>query len=423
MGFMKIKTFLSEIADSVAKMFRRQNFLPRLPLVLLCCIANVSFADPYTVMPGDVLRMRIMGIPDLSSESSILSDGSVEFPLIGRIDVQGLTTEEIQAEVTQRLLNTDYTDLSDGNTLREINLAGFQTFIEIGRYRPIYLDGFVSEPGQAEFEPGMSIRVAILRAGGVTTIRGNAGDNNIGIQSLAESHTRAIDVAVLMARQWYLEALSSGDPQTPFPDIGTAPVRSVIFNQLLQAERLRVTAELDAYELRQLAILSSIEEKEALLTLYDQLIAAGNELERADEESAKRLQALEERGLTRGREVDNARRLLALSRAENLDGKIGQLTVQQRMDELQQQLRHARQEFDLEIAIDFARVLAELLTAQSRLQSSQILAGTALSPQPEYGLEEMSITVFRAGERLKIGEDLTLNEYVTPGDIITVIQR
>src|SRR5688572_708249 len=62
--------------------------------------------DPreYKIGPEDVLDINVWKNPELSRERvPVRPDGKISHPLINDIEVQGLTTNQVKAEVTQRL--------------------------------------------------------------------------------------------------------------------------------------------------------------------------------------------------------------------------------------------------------------------------------------------------------------------------------
>lgn len=53
--------------------------------------------------PDDVLSVQIYGIKDYAVEQQVAGDGSILFPLIGKIHVSGLTVEQLEVELAKQL--------------------------------------------------------------------------------------------------------------------------------------------------------------------------------------------------------------------------------------------------------------------------------------------------------------------------------
>jgi protein involved in polysaccharide export with SLBB domain len=54
--------------------------------------------------PGDLAEIKVYGAPELSDTLRVSSGGEIAMPLIGVVKVAGLTPEQVQKEIAQRLL-------------------------------------------------------------------------------------------------------------------------------------------------------------------------------------------------------------------------------------------------------------------------------------------------------------------------------
>jgi polysaccharide export outer membrane protein len=59
--------------------------------------------DKYRVAPPDVLMISVRPAPEINRDVVIRPDGRISFDLIGEVDVEGKTVEEIQKEITARI--------------------------------------------------------------------------------------------------------------------------------------------------------------------------------------------------------------------------------------------------------------------------------------------------------------------------------
>ena len=145
-------------------MMRLPAFLAALMLVLLSACAGgggdaprarmVDTAEIYKLGAGDKLRITVFGEETLTGEYGVTGTGDVSFPLIGNIKAAGRTVEDLQAELT--------TKLGKGY------LEDPRVSAEIINYRPFYILGEVSRPGQYDFAVGLTIEQAVAAAGGFT---------------------------------------------------------------------------------------------------------------------------------------------------------------------------------------------------------------------------------------------------------------
>ena len=129
--------------------------------------------DFYIIGPGDKLELKIFDVPELSCNLDVLNDGSVSLPLIGTVQLSGLTLQEAIVQ-TRNLLSAE---------LLRPNLQ-----ISIVKPRPIRVSlvGQVERPGiyslsinedlQTAGSPTTSVRGlptvvdAIQKAGGITQV-------------------------------------------------------------------------------------------------------------------------------------------------------------------------------------------------------------------------------------------------------------
>ncbi len=112
---------------------------------------------------GDVFEVRTYREPDLSGTFQVAPDGTVDFPLLGSLAVEGLTSSQLASMLRDRL--------ADG-LLRDpfvtVQVKEFQS-------KRVYVLGQVERPGTFRFEEGMSVVQAITLAGGFgKTARPNA---------------------------------------------------------------------------------------------------------------------------------------------------------------------------------------------------------------------------------------------------------
>lgn len=80
----------------------------RCVLFLLCVLAACaacaqSAPDGYALRPGDRLQVSVWKEDTLNREVRVLPDGSISFPLVGRIQVAGATSVEVEKRIREGL--------------------------------------------------------------------------------------------------------------------------------------------------------------------------------------------------------------------------------------------------------------------------------------------------------------------------------
>jgi len=86
----------------------------------------------------------------------VLDDtGAISFPLLGELQVRGLTVRELETKITEGL--------------RGRFLINPRVNVSIREYRPFFVRGEVANPGGFPFKPGLTVEKAVSMAGGFTS--------------------------------------------------------------------------------------------------------------------------------------------------------------------------------------------------------------------------------------------------------------
>ncbi len=110
------------------------------------------------IAAGDTFDVRVFGEDDVGGTFQVQEDGTIDFPLLGRIQIAGLTQAQIAALLEQRL--------ADGY-LRDPQV----TVVLTGRQNlEVSVLGQVQKPGTFAYVEKLTIVQAISDAGGLTDI-------------------------------------------------------------------------------------------------------------------------------------------------------------------------------------------------------------------------------------------------------------
>jgi polysaccharide export outer membrane protein len=71
-------------------------------LISSAAVASES-NELYKLSEGDILEVSVWGEESLKKEIRVLPDGSITFPLAGRVEVGGTTTPEAEKRITEKL--------------------------------------------------------------------------------------------------------------------------------------------------------------------------------------------------------------------------------------------------------------------------------------------------------------------------------
>jgi polysaccharide export outer membrane protein len=109
----------------------------------------------YTLGSGDRLRIITYGEDQLTGDFTVNDSGTIEVPLLGSVAAKGRTVTELQSALIE--------ELTQRGLLRKPSVS-----VEISTYRPIFVLGEVTKPGQYPYQPNMTVITAAAVAGGFT---------------------------------------------------------------------------------------------------------------------------------------------------------------------------------------------------------------------------------------------------------------
>lgn len=152
---------------------------------------------PYQLGAGDEIRVAVFGLDALTNNYMVGDAGTISLPLVNEVPVQGHTTQELAAEIAQKLREKD--------VVKDPSVS-----VMVQKYRPFFILGEVQRPGQYPYVPGMSVMTAVSIAGGYTfraktqaaTITRNAG-GRITKGSAEQSTPIMPGDTVLVPEDWF----------------------------------------------------------------------------------------------------------------------------------------------------------------------------------------------------------------------------
>lgn len=139
--------------------------LSALPLLLTLVFAPALGQEAYKLNPGDQVLIEVWNEPDLQRSVMIMPDGNMSFPLAGQVIAAGLTPQQLQDAITQRL--------SEYITSPVVTVS-----VEMMAGNTIYVIGQVNAPGAFVMNRDMTALQALSLSGGFTAF---ANTRNIRI--------------------------------------------------------------------------------------------------------------------------------------------------------------------------------------------------------------------------------------------------
>ncbi len=122
--------------------------------------AAQEFSGDYRVGPRDLLEIKVTEIPELNVERRISEGGTITLPMIGDLQVSGLTASEVRTQL-EALLREKY-----------VNRADVSVVIKEFANKPISIVGAIQRPGALRTSGRWLLLEAISAAGGLTESAG-----------------------------------------------------------------------------------------------------------------------------------------------------------------------------------------------------------------------------------------------------------
>jgi polysaccharide export outer membrane protein len=113
----------------------------------------------YQIGAKDLLEITVFELPELNQTVRVSEDGSITLSLLGRVEVSGLTAQELEKRVAT-LLDKQYT-------------KGAHVTVFIKEYQKISIMGAVGNPGQYQIVGPTTLLQVIAQAGGFTSQAAN----------------------------------------------------------------------------------------------------------------------------------------------------------------------------------------------------------------------------------------------------------
>jgi polysaccharide export outer membrane protein len=163
--FLRIRARWGGLLVAVLGLAALSSCYERRPSITTAATQGRSSEDRVGI--DDVFEVRVYGETELTGSYRIATDGTIDYPLTGRLSVIGLRSGEIQQLLVAKLKEGYLKDPQVTVTVKERNSQKIAVF------------GQVLRPGQVGYYPNMTIVDAIASAGGFTGI---AAKNSVNLR-------------------------------------------------------------------------------------------------------------------------------------------------------------------------------------------------------------------------------------------------
>lgn len=381
----------------------------------------------YIVSVGDVLDVQVAGVPQLRYRAPVQIDGSIALPLVGMLPVAGLTLPQIQAKIGAALARKQFRQTAPDGHENIIVIDANEVTTTIAEYRPIYINGDVSKPGEYPYRPGTTARQLIAVAGGYDIMHMRMNNPYLESVDLRSQYASLwTEFAKGQADMWRIKSELGDGSQISPTTLNDVPVAPSTISDIVNTEKEYLKTRQGDYQNQKEFLQRGIRDAVAqvgVLTDQQKQEEAGYQEDVAD---LQKVNSLFSRGALISPRVEEARRAVLVSATRKLQTNAQLLLVKRQQEELTRKLEQLSDQRKLGLLRELQDTSLKLTEIRQKLQGvGEKLQYTAMvRSQLQRGAgHKPKITIIRKGEKGQQRIDAGGDTELQPGDTVEVALR
>jgi polysaccharide export outer membrane protein len=389
--------------------------------VLFTVVLSPASADEYRVAPGDTIEFATAATPDLKTRAIVRLDGAVALPLVGDFKVAGLTLQQLRTKLQDELASKVYRRRNTDGREIPVMVAPDEVIVTIAEYRPIYVNGDVSKPGEQPFRPGMTVRQAIALAGGYDIMHFRMENPFLEEADMRGDYDAlwtqfAQQQAVIQRLQAELDSADTLDRKA----LRETPIPASIAAQIIDIEDRQLAARNALFRKDEGYLKYAIKKEEDRIAVLADQQQREKEGVDSDIEEYSRIKGLFDKQTLPITRVVDARRTILFSSTRYLQTIVEKGRAERGRDELRTKLDKLADERRKSVLLDLQDAGVKLATTRTRLQAvgdKLIYTGLVRSQLVRGKGSEPEVTIYRKQAEPVV----TDQEYeLLPGDVVEV---
>ena len=338
-------------------------------LVMLPAGGHAADGD-YKLGPGDKTRVRasewrasqaqVYEWDAISGDYTINASGYISMPLIGDVKAAGKSTSELSDVIADSLVKKI-------GTVKRPEIA-----IEITQYRPFYILGPVTRPGDYPYRPSLTVLQAVGIAGGFHRTADERPERET-INSEGDLNVLQLTLSSYMTRLARLNAELADAKDITFPaeinnQANNPTIRDFIKQQvnIFQSRKESMRAQLKSYE--QLKVLLTQE----VASLNERALSQQRQIDLAKRERDA-VDTLMNKGLTVNARQSTLEQQLAQFESSKLDISTSILRAQQELSKADRDSLELRNKFKSEVSDAIHDTSLKMQETKERINTAQSL--------------------------------------------------
>jgi len=381
----------------------------------------------YRVNIGDVLEVTVAGVPELRNRAAVQIDGNVSLPLVGALPVAGLPLPQIRAKIGAALASKVFRQRTLDGREAVIVINEDEVTTVVAEYRPVYVSGDVSKPGEYPYRPATTARQLVAVAGGYDIMRIRMNNPYLESADLrSEYGSLWTELAKEQARMWRIKSELGEGVQLNPGVLTDVPITRSAISEIVNAEREYLKTKQNDYQQEKAFLQRGVRQGDDEVRVLSEQQKKEEEGFQTDLEELQKATDLYGKGSLTSPRVTDARRAVLLSSTRKLQTSAALLQVKKQQDEFSRRLVRLDDQRRLELLRELQDTSVKLNQIREKLQSvgeklqytamvrSQLARGAGSNPD---------IAIIRKGEkgpeRIIASEDTELQ----PGDAVEVTLR
>lgn len=391
----------------------------------MLCAASPAKAD-YRLHVGDVIEISVARAPELKQRVPVQLDGSISFPMMGNLPVAGLTPAEAQSRIQAILATKVFRQrLSDGRD-NEIMIDHDEVTATVVEYRPIYVNGDVSKPGEYAYRPLMTVRQAVALSGGYELMRYRMQNPVLEAADLrAEYESLWAEFAKEQALVWRLKTELGEDKHLDQSSLKDLPLKQSTISEIVHVEAEQLKARQADYDSQKAFLQRAIVLGDKQVDVLTEQQKQDDEGAQADIDELQRALEFYGKGALPSPRVADSRRAVLMSSTRKLQTSAQLMQIKQQQSDFTRQLGKLDDQRKMDLLKDLQDANVKLAEVRAKLQSTseKLQYATLVRSQFVRGGGQPEIVVIRMDEkgqtRIRANEESELQ----PGDVVEVTLR
>jgi len=392
----------------------------------LICLAIPARAE-YRLDVGDILEISVAGVPDLRQRVVVQLDGTISYPLLGTFAVAGLPPSEVRAKIRAILPTKVFRQRGPDGRENVVVIEVDQVTASVVEYRPIYVNGDVSRPGEQPYRPLMTVRQAVALSGGYEIMRFRM--NNPFLESAdqrSEYESLWTEFAKEQAHIWRLRTELGDEGKLDQKVLRDAPIPASTISEIRRLEAEQLKMRQDDYLREKEFLQRGIKQGDEHIGVLSEQLQKEEQGLQADTQDLQRVTDLFGKGAVPMPRITDARRALLLSSTRKLQTTAQLMYQRKQRDDVSRQLERLDDQRRINLLQELQDAGVRLNQIRAKLQGvgeklqytalmrSQLIRGTGGKPQ---------ITIVRRGEKGRERFVAEEDSELQPGDVVEVALR